>query len=289
VAEAFVRHGVLRIAAVEPVTGEASTLAEVLAPGVAVPALPAGPTEPGHPHPLARSKALSPGPETLDDSHDLVTGDQRELRIRQLAVDDVEVGAAHAAGTHPQEHLAGAGIGEREVALGERTPGLLEHHRAHGASLATATIVNVVNDLAVDAVTVANRLRPVLLQLNRGLRGETRSLGITGGQASLLWLIHRNPGIGVGELAEREGMSAPGMSGYIDRLEAAGLLTRTRSAEDRRRVGLRVTDAGKRVLRAVRSRRTAWLAARLGDLDPEELEAIDAAIVPLQLLLGDAA
>jgi hypothetical protein len=37
----------------------------------------------------------------------------------------------------------------------------------------------------------------------------------------------------------------------------------------------------------VKSKRTAWLAARLRDLEPEELDAIDAAIEPLLHLLGD--
>ena len=41
----------------------------------------------------------------------------------------------------------------------------------------------------------------------------------------------QNPGIGVRELAAREGMSPPAMSGYVDRLEAAGHVTRTRSGE----------------------------------------------------------
>jgi DNA-binding MarR family transcriptional regulator len=132
---------------------------------------------------------------------------------------------------------------------------------------------------------VANRLRPVLLKLNRELRRETRSLGLTGGQATLLFLIQRNPGVGVRELADREGMSAPGMSGYVDRLEAAGLVTRTRSGEDRRRVGLTVTAEASRILKAVRRRRTAWLAARLRDLGPDELDAIDAAVHPLSRLL----
>jgi len=144
-----------------------------------------------------------------------------------------------------------------------------------------------VSDLAVaaDPVALANQLRPALLRLNRELRREGSALGISGGQATLLHLISRSPGAGVRELAAREGMSAAGMSGHVDRLEAAGLLRRVRSTDDRRRVGLEVTEAGHRMLRAVRRRRTAWLAQRLGRLAPDELEALDAALAPLERLL----
>ncbi|MGZ8694248.1 MAG: MarR family winged helix-turn-helix transcriptional regulator [Gaiellaceae bacterium] len=142
-------------------------------------------------------------------------------------------------------------------------------------------------DLAVstDPLEVANRLRPVLLRLNRELRREGTSLGISGGQATLLHLISRSPGAGVRELAAREGMSSAGMSGHVDRLEAAGLVRRVPSTADRRRVGLELTDEGVRILRAVRRRRTAWLSRRLGRLAPAELEALDAALGPLALLL----
>ena len=151
----------------------------------------------------------------------------------------------------------------------------------------------MVNDLATVAapapVDVANRLRPVLLQLNRQLRRETREVGISGGQASLLHLIHQNPGVGVRELAQRERISAPGMVGHVDRLEGAGLVARTRSDTDRRRVGLTVTEEGRRLLKAVRRRRTAWLAERLKSLDPEDLDALDQAVQPLSRLLEEPA
>jgi DNA-binding MarR family transcriptional regulator len=143
--------------------------------------------------------------------------------------------------------------------------------------------------VSADPVELANRLRPVLLRLNRELRREGTSLGITGGQATLLHLISRSPGAGVRELASREGMSAAGMSGHVDRLEAAGLVRRVPSTADRRRVGLELTDEGIRMLRAVRRRRTAWLATRLGRLTPAELDALEAALVPLgRLLEADA-
>jgi len=142
--------------------------------------------------------------------------------------------------------------------------------------------------VVTDPVAVANQLRPLLHKLTRHLRRETHSLGVTGSQISLLAEIRRAPGIGVRELAALERMSSPGMSKYVARLERAGLVRRTETI-DRRRVRLELTEEGQGVLRSVRSRRTAWLAARLSNLDPDELAAIDAAIEPLSRLLEQRA
>jgi DNA-binding MarR family transcriptional regulator len=141
--------------------------------------------------------------------------------------------------------------------------------------------------VTADPTVLANRLRPVLLHLNRQLRREIHSLGVTGGQVSLLVQIKYHPGIGIRELAALERISVPGMSKFISRLEEAGLVRRAPVEGDQRRVGLTLTPAGQKVLRSVKSRRTAWLASRLRDLDPDELEAIDAAIEPLAHLLAE--
>ena len=133
-------------------------------------------------------------------------------------------------------------------------------------------------------LTVADRLRPVLLQINRELKRETRAGGFSPEQVALLVAIKYSPGIGVRELAAQERISAPAMSKHVDRLEGAGLVARTPSEHDRRRVGLTLTDEGRRVLRRVRSRRTAWLVSRLEALSPEELAAVEAAIAPLATL-----
>lgn len=143
----------------------------------------------------------------------------------------------------------------------------------------------MVNDVIADPTAVANRLRPVLLRLARQLRKETESLGITSRQATLLWLIRQNPGLSLRELAESEGISAPALSGHVDRLEKAALIERVRSETDRRRVGLVLTDEGAKLVRRIRARRTSWLAERLDGLDPDELEVVEAAIEPLERLL----
>jgi DNA-binding MarR family transcriptional regulator len=139
-----------------------------------------------------------------------------------------------------------------------------------------------------DTVAIANRLRPALLRLARELRREVHSLGVTGGQVSLLAQIAASPDITASELAERERISAPGMSGHLGRLEAANLIERAR-ATDRRRIGLRITEEGERVLRSVRKRRTAWLVEHLNGLTDGELDRIEAAIEPLERLLESRA
>jgi DNA-binding MarR family transcriptional regulator len=137
-----------------------------------------------------------------------------------------------------------------------------------------------------DALSLANELRPVLLRLARHVQRETSELGVTPGQATLLALIGSRPGITATELAERERISAPGMSAHLDRLEAAGLIVRTRGT-DRRRVELTLSPEGKRVLKTVRAKRSAWLAERLEGLGDDERAAIEAAIEPLARLIED--
>ena len=145
----------------------------------------------------------------------------------------------------------------------------------------------MISDVTLSRETVAADLRPVLLRLARGLRRETEQLGVTASQATLLWLVKRSPGLSLAELAAEEGISPPALSGHIDRLERAGLIERQRSSEDRRRVGLRLTDEGERLLRRVRARRTTWLAGRLGSLTPDELETIAAAVPALRRLVEE--
>jgi DNA-binding MarR family transcriptional regulator len=143
----------------------------------------------------------------------------------------------------------------------------------------------MINTVISDPLTIANDLRPILLRLSRGLRQETEQLGITSRQVTLLWLIREHPGLSLRELAAEERVSAPAVSGIVDRLEKAGLIERVRDADDRRRVGLTLTDEGERLLKRVRARRTTWLAERLKGLDDDELAAVEAAIEPLWRLL----
>jgi DNA-binding MarR family transcriptional regulator len=141
--------------------------------------------------------------------------------------------------------------------------------------------------IAIDTVEVANALRPVLLRVGRELRREAREEGISPEQVSLLVAVKYSPGIGIRDLAAHERISAPALTKHADRLERNGLVMRTPDPHDGRRIGLTLTEEGHRVLRRVRSRRTAWLATRLRGLDAAELAAVEAAVEPLSRLLKE--
>jgi DNA-binding MarR family transcriptional regulator len=138
-----------------------------------------------------------------------------------------------------------------------------------------------------EILATADALRPALLRLGRELRREARNAGVSTEQVATLVAIKYSPHVTAGELAAAERVSPAAMSKLVSRLERDGLVERTPSERDRRRVGLKLTAEGHRVLRRVRSRRTAWLATRLQELEPNEQAAIAAAVDPLARLLHE--
>ncbi len=136
----------------------------------------------------------------------------------------------------------------------------------------------------LDAMAVADSLRPTLLRLARELRRE-KIAGVSPQQVGLLVAIKYAAGITVGELATGERVSTAAMSKRVSRLQRDGLVARTKSEADRRCIGLTLTEEGQRTLRRVRSRRTAWLASRLNALSPAELTSVGAAAESLARLL----
>ncbi len=138
------------------------------------------------------------------------------------------------------------------------------------------------------SVALANRLRPVLQQLARHLRRKAGSGSVTAGQLEILGLVEQRPGVGINELAGLVGIAAPSMSNAVDKLEAAGLAVRSRAAaDDRRRVGVTVSEQGARVLRVARTSRNAWLAERLRRLTPEQRGAVEAALDALETIAAE--
>ncbi|AIF48463.1 MarR family winged helix-turn-helix transcriptional regulator [Dyella japonica] len=136
--------------------------------------------------------------------------------------------------------------------------------------------------VTTDARELAEQLRPALRRIFRQLRRQSSGLEISPLHAPLLIAIMENPGIGVGELAQMEGLRSPTMTGHINSMVAAGLVKRTEPTEgDRRRVGLVATPHGRSLIDAMRKRRTDQLARALERLPDTSRAALWAAIPAL--------
>jgi DNA-binding MarR family transcriptional regulator len=139
-----------------------------------------------------------------------------------------------------------------------------------------------------DPVEVAGRLRLSAFRLTRLLRQQdTDTLPPT--LSAALATIDREGPLTLGELAAREHVAPPSITKAVEKLVAAGLVARTPDAADRRCVRVRTTAAGRRRVAQNRSRRTAWLAARVADLSPADLAKLDAGTEVLERLLHRSA
>lgn len=136
---------------------------------------------------------------------------------------------------------------------------------------------------------LAPSLRLAIVRLARRLRSEQADSGLTPSMASALASIERAGPISLGELAAVEQVAPPSLTRIVGRLEDAGLVDRVIDSADRRIARMEITDAGRRLLQKVRSRKTAFLARRLAALTPEERAVLADALPLLEALLDGEA
>jgi DNA-binding MarR family transcriptional regulator len=106
-------------------------------------------------------------------------------------------------------------------------------------------------------------------------------------QTAALATIERRGPLTPSELASIERVQRPTISRVAARLVEAGLVERLPDELDRRGARLRVTDEGRRRLRELRSRKTAYLAQRIERLGPEERDLLMRASDLLERLLEE--
>ena len=139
---------------------------------------------------------------------------------------------------------------------------------------------------SADRTGDAERLRHGVNRLARLLRHQDDGdLGATS-TAALATVRKRGP-ITLGELAACEQVAPPTMTKVVEKLESRGFVTRRVDPNDRRVARVTVTTAGTRYLERTRARRTAWLAERLGQLDPAQRAQLTSAIELLEAIIGD--
>ena len=125
----------------------------------------------------------------------------------------------------------------------------------------------------------------VLEQLVRLIRQLATAGDLSMAAASVLARIGRDGPQRLTELARTEGVSQPGMTQLVTRLERDGLVRRSASRGDRRGVLVAVTDAGRELVDARRAQRAEALQELLTRLDPADQEAIHTALPALARLV----
>ena len=112
------------------------------------------------------------------------------------------------------------------------------------------------------------------MRLARRLRSQRADTSLSLSQIAALGTLGRHGPLTPGELAAHERVQPPSMTRVVAALELAGMVTRTDHPTDRRQVLVAVSPEGRALLRDDRRRRDAWLAQRMRDLDPADLEVL---------------
>ena len=99
---------------------------------------------------------------------------------------------------------------------------------------------------------------------------------------SALATVSRRGSVSLGELAALEGVKPPSITTTVAALEAQGLVTRVADPADRRVARVTVTPRGRLRLLRSRTRKTAYLAARLEALDERQLQVLEEAATILE-------
>ena len=101
--------------------------------------------------------------------------------------------------------------------------------------------------------------RMATFRLARRLRAERAIDSMSDGQFAVLAALKAFGPHTLGELAERERVTAPSMNRTVNCLEELGFLSRTADESDRRKVNISLTDEGLAVVEETVRRRDAWL------------------------------
>lgn len=133
---------------------------------------------------------------------------------------------------------------------------------------------------------VVSRLRLAIMRLARRLRQQAEP-GATPSMLSALSVIERLGPLTLGELADIERIQPPTVTKIVARLEEDGLVARDTDLQDRRVARVTLTKDGKRFIQSARTRKDAYLARRLRDLDEADRRTLSDAARIMEKILED--
>lgn len=125
------------------------------------------------------------------------------------------------------------------------------------------------------SIQVLKKFRIIYGSVRQHFREIEKTCGVTGSQLWILQEIARTPDVGVSELAERLSIHQSTCSQLVEKLVVRGLVTKERSKEDQRRVGLRLTEEAARILKNAPGPAEGLLPEALQALPESALLALD--------------
>ena len=139
--------------------------------------------------------------------------------------------------------------------------------------------------VAAPAPEIAARLRLSATRLARRLRQESGA-GLSPSQQSALAVIANHGPLTLGALAEHERVAPPSITKVVSKLECDGLVTRAPDPTDRRVCRVAISPTGEALLEESRRRKTAWLTARISQLDADRQRRLADALDVLDELIS---
>lgn len=136
----------------------------------------------------------------------------------------------------------------------------------------------------MDTFELASALRGVVSDLHKRLRKQAYSAGgLSITETLTLSYLYREGSLSPSELAEINKIKKQSMSQVLAHLEELKLIRRVVSKEDKRKMAISLSAAGKNMIEKTRYERDEWLARAIRErLGSTEIKALTAAIPLLQ-------
>lgn len=138
-----------------------------------------------------------------------------------------------------------------------------------------------------DVAEIADRLHSAAIHVLRRVRKQDAASGEGPARLSALSVLVFGGPMTLGQLAVAEQVKPPTMSRIVTGLVNSRLAQRLTDSKDARRVRIRATPSGERLLREGRRRRIEYLGRNLDRLTRQELDTLDAAIKLLERVLRE--
>lgn len=140
---------------------------------------------------------------------------------------------------------------------------------------------------ASDLTSVLDSIRAIVRLLRLSGRSAEQSLGVSGAQLFVLQKLAEVTVQSLSELAARTHTDPSSVSVVVSRLVARGLVTRSASSSDARRVDISLSPSGRALVRRAPRGAQAELIAAAGQLPAKQLKSLARDLGTLVEMMGE--